>query len=93
MRRKMVVANRKMHGSVPDNQAFMHGLLQGTQHISNANYVACFPHPYLFQAQSILTGTSIAWGGQNMSRYAYGAYTGSVSPGMLLEFEIGRAHV
>lgn len=64
----------------------MKGLLDGTRDFSNADYVVCIPHPYLFQAQSILTGTPIAWGGQNMSRYESGAFTGSVSPGMLVEF-------
>lgn len=86
MRRKLVIANRKMHGSIADNQAFLEGLLQGTRDYPEANYAVCFPHPYLFQAQQMLAGTPIAWGGQNMSRYPFGAYTGSVSPGMLLEF-------
>ncbi|OIQ88232.1 triosephosphate isomerase [mine drainage metagenome] len=86
MRRKMVVANRKMHGSIPSNQAFLEGLLEGTRGFGNADYAVCVPHPYLFHAQAILTGTPVAWGGQNMSRYASGAFTGSVSPGMLVEF-------
>lgn len=86
MRRKLVVANRKMHGTIPDNQVFLETLLEGTRDCRNADYAVCFPHPYLYQAQSILTGTRIAWGGQNMSRYEAGPYTGSVSPGMLVEF-------
>ncbi len=86
MRRKLVVANRKMHGTIPVNQAFLEGLLAGTRDYCNADYAVCFPHPYLYQAQSILTGTPVAWGGQNMSRHDEGPYTGSVSPGMLVEF-------
>lgn len=86
MRRKLVVANRKMYGSIPDNRAFMEGMVQGMRDIHNADCVICLPHPYLHQAQSMLAGTPVAWGGQNMSRYALGPYTGSVSPGMLLEF-------
>ena len=86
MRRKLVVANRKMHGSIPNNQAFLEGLLEGTRDYPNSDYVVCVPHPYLYQAQSILSGTPISWGGQNMSRYENGPYTGSVSPGMLKEF-------
>lgn len=86
MRRKLVVANRKMNGSLPSNKAFLEGLLAGTRDYQNSDYAVCVPHPYLFQAQAILTGSPIAWGGQNMSRYASGAYTGSVSPGMLTEF-------
>ncbi len=86
MRRKLVVANRKMNGSIPENKVFLKELIAGTEDFSNADFVVCFPHPYLGQAQDILTGTPIAWGGQNMSRYDHGPYTGSVSAKMLVEF-------
>lgn len=86
MRRKLVVANRKMNGSLPTNQAFLEGLLVGTRNYPHADYVVCMPHPYLFQAEAILKDSPITWGGQNMSRYASGAYTGSVAPSMLMEF-------
>ena len=86
MRRKLVVANRKMNGSVPNNQAFFEGLLAGTKNCNHADYIVCVPHPYLYQAQSVLGGTNVEWGGQNMSRHDAGPFTGSVSPGMLVEF-------
>ncbi|MDI1308522.1 MAG: triose-phosphate isomerase [Methylotenera sp.] len=86
MRRKLVVANRKMNGSLSSNKAFLEGLLIGTQDFPNADYSVCMPHPYLFQAEAILKNSPITWGGQNMSRYESGAYTGSVSPGMIKEF-------
>ncbi len=89
MRRKLVVANRKMHGSIPANQAFVQALLAGTRDFRNADYVICAPHPYLYQMQSLLTGTSVAWGDQHMSRFNVGAHTGSVSSAMLLEFGCG----
>jgi triosephosphate isomerase (TIM) len=86
MRRKLVVANRKMNGDLASNQAFLQGLLSGTKAHTHADYIVCMPHPYLFQAQTLLRNSPIAWGGQNMSRYQSGAYTGSVSPNMLTEF-------
>jgi triosephosphate isomerase (TIM) len=86
MRRKLVVANRKMHGSIPDNKRFMEGLLAGTADAGNADYVVCLPHPYHFQAQAMLSGSPIGWGGQTVSRFEYGAHTGSISASMLLEF-------
>lgn len=86
MRRKLVVANRKMHGSIPANQEFVQELLEGTRDYRNADYVVCVPHPYLYQMQSLLNGTPIAWGDQHMSRFNFGAHTGSVSSAMLLEF-------
>lgn len=86
MRRKLVVANRKMNGSLSSNKAFLEGLLTGTRDYQYADYAVCMPHPYLFQAEALLKNSPITWGGQNMSRYESGAYTGSVSPGMLKEF-------
>jgi triosephosphate isomerase (TIM) len=86
MRRKLVVANRKMNGNLATNKEFLEGLLVGTRDYPDADYVVCVPHPYLFQAQAILKDTPVAWGGQNMSRFQSGAYTGSVSPVMLNEF-------
>ncbi|MBC7785907.1 MAG: triose-phosphate isomerase [Methylophilaceae bacterium] len=86
MKRKMVIANRKMHGNIPDNKAFLEGLLDEVAELPDADYVVCMPHPYHFQVQAILTGTRISWGGQTMSRFEFGAHTGSTSPLMLLEF-------
>lgn len=86
MRRKLVVANRKMNGTLASNKAFLESLLAGTKDFQMADYAVCTPHPYLFQAEALLKNSPIAWGGQNMSRYESGAYTGSVSPAMLKEF-------
>ncbi len=86
MRRKLVVANRKMYGTLATNRAFLERLLEGIAGFDAADYVVCLPHPYLYQAQAMLSGTPIAWGGQNMSRHESGPYTGSVSPGMLVDF-------
>jgi triosephosphate isomerase (TIM) len=46
----------------------------------------CPPYPYLRQAQEALAGTPIAWGAQDVSEHAAGAYTGEVSAAMLVEF-------
>ncbi len=86
MRRKLVVANWKMHGNLQHNQILLTELLQGLRNLKNADYVLCVPNPYLAQAQSILQGSNIAWGGQHVSRFKVGAYTGSVSASMLADF-------
>jgi triosephosphate isomerase len=46
----------------------------------------CVPHPYLWQAQAALSGSAIAWGAQNVSEHAAGAFTGEVSAAMVAEF-------
>ena len=54
MRRKLVVANRKMNGSLPSNKAFLQGLLADTRDSKDADYAVCMPHPYFFQVEDLL---------------------------------------
>jgi triosephosphate isomerase len=44
------------------------------------------PFPYLSQAQSLLEGSVIAWGGQTVNPNAKGAHTGETAASMLLDF-------
>ena len=46
----------------------------------------CVPFPYLEQVSQRLRGSPIAWGAQNVSEHAQGAYTGETSAAMLAEF-------
>lgn len=62
MRRKLVVANWKMHGSLASNQALFEAFKQKLAPIKNVDFAVCVPYPYLAQAQFLLTGTNIAWG-------------------------------
>ena len=71
MRRKLVVGNWKMHGSLEQNQVLIASLTAGLRDLKNADYAVCVPHPYLFQAQQLLQGTNIAWGGQNVSPHRF----------------------
>jgi triosephosphate isomerase (TIM) len=85
MRRKLVAGNWKMHGSLAENEALLSGLLAGMGSVK-AGVAVCVPFPYLAQAQAKLTGSNIAWGAQNMSQQAKGAFTGEVSASMLKDF-------
>jgi triosephosphate isomerase (TIM) len=86
MRRKLVVGNWKMYGSLAWNKTLLEAVLEGVRDCNNADFAVCVPSPYLFQAQAILQGSNVAWGGQNMKQYEAGAFTGSVAPHMLTEF-------
>ena len=86
MRRKLVVGNWKMFGRLARNQSLLEGVVAGVKALRNTDCAVCVPFPYLHQVQSLLQGTSVAWGAQNMSHHEEGAYTGEVAPGMLLEF-------
>lgn len=86
MRRKLVVGNWKMYGRLARNQALLEGVLAGVRDLRSTDCAVCVPYPYLAQAQSLLQGSNVAWGAQNMSHHEEGAYTGEVAAGMLLEF-------
>jgi triosephosphate isomerase len=83
MRKKLVAGNWKMHGSLAENAALLAAIKPA---LAGIEAVVCVPFPYLAQAQSLLDGSSIAWGAQNMSEQAKGAFTGEVSASMLLDF-------
>jgi triosephosphate isomerase (TIM) len=85
-RRKMVVGNWKMHGSIAGNKALLEGVIAGVRDLHDADFVVCVPYPYLGQAQSLLQGTNVAWGAQNLCSTKDGALTGAVAPAMLLDF-------
>ena len=85
MRTKLVAGNWKMHGSRAANEALLQALKAGLMG-SSAETAVCVPFPYLEQSAQLLRGSSIAWGAQNLSELASGAYTGEVSAGMLADF-------
>jgi len=91
MPRKLVVANWKMHGNLASNRQLLIDYLDRLSALKSVDIVVCVPYPYLAQAQSMLQGTAIAWGAQNLSKDAVGAFTGEVSANMLNDF--GATHV
>lgn len=86
MRRKLVVGNWKMYGRLDRNKALLEAVAAGVRELKRADYAACVPYPYLFQAQAVLQGCNVAWGAQNLSQHEEGAFTGEVAPGMLVDF-------
>lgn len=87
VRTKRVVGNWKMHGSLATNQDLLQGLLSGLDGCRAEVAVSvCVPFPYLAQAQSVLSGTRVAWGAQTVSEHAQGAYTGETAAAMLMDF-------
>ncbi|HTJ96061.1 MAG TPA: triose-phosphate isomerase [Rhodocyclaceae bacterium] len=84
MRRKLVVGNWKMHGSQAINLSLLQAVRAGAG--QGAELAVCVPFPYLQQAQSVLEGSAVAWGAQDVSAHIQGAYTGEVSVNMLKDF-------
>jgi triosephosphate isomerase len=79
---RLVAGNWKMHGS----RASIAALLDGLVEQNPTGCAVCAPFPYLAQVAERLRGSRIAWGAQNVSEHAQGAYTGEVSAAMLAEF-------
>lgn len=76
-----------MHGTLADNSALLDALLAGCAPLPTTCRIGvCVPFPYLAQAQARLSGSPIAWGAQDVSAHAQGAYTGEVSAAMLADF-------
>ncbi|MHB1244891.1 MAG: triose-phosphate isomerase [Sulfuriferula sp.] len=91
MRKKLVAGNWKMHGSLVENKALLDALLLELGQQREMGCIVCAPFPYLAQVQSILSGSVLTWGAQNVSNHMKGAYTGEVSTAMLQDF--GCAYV
>jgi triosephosphate isomerase (TIM) len=84
---KLIVANWKMNGSIATNEVLVQALLAAHAAQSAAVDVAiCGPSVYLPQLQQLLAGSGLAWGAQDVSDQALGAYTGEVAAEMLREF-------
>ena len=85
-RTRLVAGNWKMHGSKAANRALLDALLEAIGTPKGVATAVCVPFPYLGQVAERLEGTALAWGAQNVSEHAQGAYTGEVSAAMLREF-------
>ena len=85
-RTRLVAGNWKMHGNGASNQALLDEILKGLVGEKVAECAVCVPFPYLAQVAERLRGTPLAWGAQNVSEHAQGAYTGEVAASMLIDF-------
>lgn len=90
MRQKLVIGNWKMHGSLAANVALLEAIKAAP---ASARLAVCAPFPYLAQCQALLAGSVVAWGAQDVSAEARGAFTGEVAASMLAEFGVSYALV
>jgi triosephosphate isomerase (TIM) len=86
MRIRLVAGNWKMHGNRAANRALLDAVVAGIEGLAGVECAVCTPFPYLGEVAGRLAGTQLAWGAQNVSEHAQGAYTGEVSAAMLKEF-------
>jgi triosephosphate isomerase len=91
MRRKLVVGNWKMHGSLAQNAALLSAVKSGAAQLSRVDIAVCAPFPYLAQLKQELAASAVKWGAQDVHQLEKGAFTGEVSAAMLADF--GCAYV
>ena len=82
-RRPIVAGNWKMHYGPTEARDFSASILDGLLAVSGVEVVLCPPAISIPAVHSVVGGTNIALGAQNMYFEAKGAYTGEISPTML----------
>src|SRR5215213_141674 len=84
MRKKFIAGNWKMYTTAAGAKALAEGVAKGVT--GNAVTVAvCPPYPWLGLVADALKGSAVAVGAQNCHPQSEGAYTGEVSPQMVLD--------
>ncbi len=85
MRTPIVAGNWKMHKTVAETRELVFSLLSGLNAIAEVEKVLCPPFTGLLAAASVLAGSDVGLGAQNMHWEAQGAFTGEISPLMVRE--------
>ena len=85
IRQKFIVANWKMHTTSFEAQQLAKGIVDGFAAPDHVTVVLCPPFPYLPVVGDMLRGSRVALGAQNVYPELEGAFTGEVSPTMLLD--------
>jgi len=84
-RQTFIVGNWKMHTAAYEAKNLANGIVNGINPASQITAILCPPFPYLSSVRDILEGSRVELGAQNMYPDGEGAFTGEVSPTMLLD--------
>lgn len=85
MRKPIIAGNWKMNGSRSSIKELLEGVKAGMGNVKSAEVAVCAPSIYLADVSEQCSGSAVAWGGQNLSTEAKGAFTGEISADMLLD--------
>jgi len=96
MRKRLLAGNWKMHKTASEARIWFAEFLDANPFLRQAEdaqlEVAVLPSfPLLPAAAEQLAGSSVAWGGQDVSSHTYGAFTGEVAAEQL--FDLGSKYV
>ena len=85
MRVPLVAGNWKMNKTIAEARHLVSEMVPPLNAVKGVDRVLCPPFSALLPVSSLLEGTEIGLGAQNMYWEASGAYTGEESPGMIAE--------
>lgn len=85
MRKKFVVGNWKMYTTAAEARRLAKAVAHGMGMEDRVSVAVCPPFPYLALVGEILRGSRVSLGAQNLYPEKEGAFTGEVSPTMLLD--------
>jgi triosephosphate isomerase len=85
MRKKFVAGNWKMYTNGASAVQLAAAIVQGLGDEDRVSVAVCPPFPYLGRVAEVLRGSRVALGAQNLFPEKEGAFTGEVSPDMLVD--------
>ncbi|GAI57728.1 unnamed protein product, partial [marine sediment metagenome] len=84
MRRPLIAGNWKMNTTVSEATGLVNTMLGDLDKIEGVGKVLCPPFISLSTVKELIKGTSVKLGAQNVYFKEKGAYTGEISPAMLV---------
>jgi triosephosphate isomerase (TIM) len=85
MRHKFIIGNWKMHTTAVEAGRLAKEVVDGVGMEDRVSVAVCPPFPYLALVGGILKGSRVTLGAQNLYPEKEGAFTGEVSPTMLVD--------
>jgi triosephosphate isomerase len=85
MRTKFVAGNWKMYTNAAGAEQLARAVVAGLGDEKRVRVAVCPPFPYLARVAEVVRGSAVALGAQNLYPEKEGAFTGEVSPTMLLD--------
>lgn len=85
MRTKFIAGNWKMYTNATSAQALAAAVVQGLGGDRRVTVAVCPPFPYLSAVAAVVQGSPVSLGAQNLYPEKEGAFTGEVSPAMLVD--------
>jgi triosephosphate isomerase len=85
IRKKFVAGNWKMNTTLSEAKALGAAIAKGVGTDTRVNVAVMPPYPWLTTVAETLKGSAVALGAQDVSAEKKGAFTGEISPAMLLE--------